>query len=144
MSSLAAFRFAAVLWVVWGAVHVFAGVMTMSLDTPAAVAGIADAVDSATLLSVEYPPAAGGIIDQHGWNLGWIGLTTLVCAVPLWRGQTWAVWVAALVGGMADLGYFLFIDLPGFANFLPGRVMTFVSATAVIVSVWGVWRRGPV
>ena len=37
-------RIAAVLWVVWGLVHMFAGGVTMARDTTEAVQGIADVV----------------------------------------------------------------------------------------------------
>ena len=55
----------------------FAGVMTLSQDTPAAVAGIADAVDLALLLH-DYHAAVGAVINQHGFNLLWIDAFTVV------------------------------------------------------------------
>ena len=133
MSARILLRAAAVLWVVWGIVHVLAGVLTMSHDGAAKVQGIADAADPAAL-AVTYPDAALAILNQHGWNLAWIGLTTMVCAVFIWRARPWAVYVAAWVGGMADVGYFLFMDLGGFVHFVPGTVMTIVSATAIVLS----------
>ena len=130
-------RIASVLWVVWGLVHMLAGVLTVSRDTPAAVQGIADAVDPATLLSVTYPAAAGAVINQHGFNLFWIGLVTLVCAVGVWRGAWTAIWLAALVGGLADVGYFVFMDLGGFVKFVPGTLMTIFSGSAIVLSFTG-------
>lgn len=50
-----------------------------------------------------------------------------------------AIWVTALVGGMADLGYLLSAAPPGYANLVPGTVMTFISGSAIILSLW-VWR----
>ena len=132
MTSLA-FRASAILWVIWGLVHMFAGVVVMSNDTSAAVAAIADGVDPAAL-AMDYPAAAGAIINQHGWNLAWIGLTTTICAGFVWGGNLSAIVLAALVGGLADVGYFLFLDLGGFVNFMPGTVMTIVSASAVVLS----------
>ncbi|MEM7325698.1 MAG: hypothetical protein AAF531_21615 [Actinomycetota bacterium] len=126
-------RIAAALWVVWGLVHMFAGVITISRDTPEAVQGIADGVEPA-LLDVEYPDAAGAIINQHGFNLLWIGAVTLICAWFIWRRSLNAVFLAALVGGLADIGYFVFLDLGGHVNFVPGTVMTLFSATAIITS----------
>ena len=128
-------RTSAILWIVWGLVHMLAGVMTLSQETPGAIAGIADAVDPATL-EMTYPAAAGAIINQHGFNLLWIGLVTTVCAVPIWRGSFTAVFLAALVGGLADVGYFIFLDLGGFVHFIPGTLMTLVSSAAVITSFW--------
>lgn len=52
--------------------------------------------------------------------------------------------LAALVGGLADLGYFLFLDLGGYVEFVPGTVMTIVSATAIIVSFTAYFTRATV
>ncbi|MEM9974770.1 MAG: hypothetical protein AAF771_11375 [Pseudomonadota bacterium] len=49
-----------------------------------------------------------------------------------------AIWVTRLIGGLADVGYLLFVDFPGYVNFFPGTLMTLVSATAVALSFW-VW-----
>ena len=50
-----------------------------------------------------------------------------------------------MVGGLADVGYLLFVDLPGYVNFFPGTVMTFVSGLAIILSfsVWLLAKRTP-
>jgi len=132
-------KIAAVLWVIWGAVHMLAGVMTMNFvlsgDVAGAVGGIADAVDAATL-QVDYPAASGAILGQHGFNLFWIGLVTLICAFFIWRGSVNAIFLAAITGGLADVGYFLFMDLGGYVNFVPGTVMTLVSASAIILSFY--------
>ncbi|MFK8023263.1 MAG: hypothetical protein AB8G26_04790 [Ilumatobacter sp.] len=126
-------RTSAVLWVIWGLVHMLAGVLTMSRDTSDAVAGIADDVEAASL-EMDYPDAVGAVINQHGFNLAWIGLVTLICAAFIWRRAVAAVFVAALVGGLADVGYFLFLDLGGHVKFVPGTLMTIFSATAIITS----------
>ena len=128
-------RAAAVLWVIWGLVHVLAGVMTLAQDTPQAITGIADAVDPSTL-DMDYPAAAGAVINQHGFNLLWIGIVTTVCAVFIWRRSVQAIFLAALVGGLADVGYFLFMDLGGFVRFVPGTLMTLVSSAAILTSFW--------
>lgn len=128
---------AAVLWFIWGAVHMFAGIMTdkfiLSGDITGAVSGIADKIDPATL-QMDYPAAAGAIIGQHGFNLLWIGLVTLICSFYVWKGNKNAIFLAAITGGLADLGYFLFMDLGGYTNFMPGTVMTLVSGSAIILS----------
>ena len=132
-----ALKVAAVLWVIWGLVHMLAGVLTVVQAPSEGFAGIADAVDPA-LLVADYHPAAGGVLKQHGFNLLWIGFATLVGAVFIWRGNLTAIWVTAMVGGLADVGYFLFMDVPGYVNFFPGTVMTLVSASAIVLGFW-VW-----
>lgn len=126
-------RVAAVLWVIWGLVHMLAGVLTISGDTTDAVQGIADGVEPAAL-EFDYPDAVGAIINQHGFNLLWIGAVTLVCAFFIWRRSVLAVFLAALVGGLADIGYFLFLDRGGYVNIVPGTLMTIFSATAIVTS----------
>ncbi|MEM0969708.1 MAG: hypothetical protein AAGJ31_10185 [Verrucomicrobiota bacterium] len=128
-----ALRIAAVLWVIWGLVHTLAGVLILSGDTTSGFQAIADAVPPETLV-MDYPAAVGGVLRQHAWNLAWFGLTTLVGSVFVWKGSWTGIWVTALVGGLADLGYFFFVDLAGFAKFVPGTIMTIVSALAIILS----------
>lgn len=134
-ATVIAFRLAAVLWVVWGLVHAFAGVMTIVSPPEVALANIADGAVRAQFL-IDHPPGSVAVLRQHGWNLLWIGVTTTVCAPSVWQGKGWPIFIAALVGGFADLGYFLFLDLGGFVNFVPGTIMTLVSATAIVASAW--------
>ena len=122
----------AVLWIIWGLVHAVAGVMTIKGDTSSAVGAIADGVDSASL-AMAYPDAVGAIVNQHGFNLLWFGVVTIIAAVYIWRKNRAAIFIAALVGGLADLGYFIFLDLGGFVNFVPGTVMTLISSAAIIL-----------
>ncbi len=122
------------LWVVWGLVHMFAGFMTISQDTAGAVAGIADAVDPA-LLAGTYHEAVGAVINQHGFNLAWIGAFTVIGAIYIWRASVTAMFFTAIVGGLTDVGYFIYMDLGGFVNFVPGTVMTLISGAAVILSL---------
>ncbi|MEM7625566.1 MAG: hypothetical protein AAF333_08060 [Planctomycetota bacterium] len=135
-------RLAAVLWVAWGLVHVLAGAMTIRQDTPKAVQAIADGVDPA-LLELAYPDAVGAIVNQHGFNLLWIGAVTTICAPFIWRRRAAAVVLAALVGGLTDLGYFLFLDLGGYVRFAPGTVMTLICAAAITLSIVASFRMKP-
>ncbi|MEM7457702.1 MAG: hypothetical protein AAF456_25460 [Planctomycetota bacterium] len=132
-------RITCVLWVIWGLVHVLAGAMTIRAETPQAVAAIADAVDAETL-DVTYPDAAGAVVNQHGFNLLWIGAVTTICALMVWRGSKPAMLLAILVAGLADIGYFLFMDLGGYVNFVPGTVMTLICLAAVVLSTFAMVR----
>ena len=131
------FRVAAILWVIWGIVHMFGGAMTdyyvLAGDISSAIGGIADDVDP-NVLKMDYPAASGAIIGQHGFNLFWIGLITFIASFYIWNGNKYAIFLAAVVGGLADLGYFLFLDLGGYVKFFPGTVMTLVSSSAIIFS----------
>ncbi len=139
MSKTIVFKIIAILWIVWGLVHMFAGGVTIffitSGDIVAAIGGIADAVEPATL-EMNYPAAAGAILGQHGFNLLWIGLVTTVCGFFIWKGNMNAIFLAGLTGGLADVGYFIFMDLGGFVHFVPGTVMTLVSGSAILLSFY--------
>lgn len=132
-------KLSAVLWVIWGLVHILAGVMTvkgvLNNDISSSVIGIADAVKPDNL-TMDYPSAVGAIIGQHGFNLLWIGLVTLISALFIWKGNKKAIFLAAIYGGFADLGYFLFLDLGSYVNFVPGTIMTLISALAIISSLY--------
>ncbi|MEM1420920.1 MAG: hypothetical protein AAF661_06615 [Pseudomonadota bacterium] len=130
-------RLSAGLWVVWGLVHMLGGVLTMAQPAPDAFAGIAAAVDPAAL-QADYHPAVSAILNQHGWNLLWAGAATCIGAIFIWRANMTAIWVTAMIGGLFDIGYFVFVDLGGFGTFFPGTLMTIVSATAIALSGW-VW-----
>ena len=138
-----ALKIAAVLWVIWGLVHMLAAFLVIPADPQTAIGNILDRIDPARL-AADYPAELSGILSQHGWNLGWFGIATVVGAVFIWRENMTAIWVTGLIGGLADAGYFLFVDLPGYANFLPGTLMTLVSGSAILTSfcVWLSNRNG--
>lgn len=111
-----------------------AGIVVLNTDTAGGFSAIADAVSSENLLG-DYHPAIGAILNQHAWNLFWFGTVTLIGGIFIWRGSKIAILVTALIGGLADIGYFVFLDMGGFVNFVPGTVMTVISATAIILSM---------
>lgn len=118
-----------------------AGIITIARPAQNAIAGIADAVDP-SVFHATYHAATEALINQHGFNLAWIGLTTVIAAVFIWRQKSLlAAFIAGLVGGLVDVGYFIFMDLGGFVHFMPGTVMTIFSATAILLSLW-VWISG--
>jgi len=137
------FKVSAILWIIWGLVHILAGVFTVNFilsgDIMSSIAGIADAVAPETL-QLDYPDAAGAVIGQHGFNLLWIGIVTFVSAFFIWKGNKNAIFLAAITGGLADLGYFMFLDLGGYVNFIPGSLMTFVSGSAIILSFYAYFK----
>ncbi|WP_425092673.1 hypothetical protein [Tropicimonas sp. S265A] len=132
-------KISAVLWVIWGLVHAFAGGVVLLSDAAGGFQAIADAVPSQELAH-DYPGAVGGILNQHGWNLAWFGVATIIGAIFIWKSNMTAIWVTGMVGGLADLGYLFFVDVPGYVNFFPGTVMTLVSGSAIALSFW-VWLR---
>lgn len=132
-----ALRATAVLWVIWGVVHAFFGVAIMSMDASEGFAAIAAGVDPEAV-SAAYHPAVAAILNQHAWNLLWFGAVTSIGGVMIWRRNMTAIWVSAMVGGVADLGYLIFVDFGGFATFIPGTLMTLIAGSATVLGGW-VW-----
>lgn len=58
--------------------------------------------------------------------------------ILIWRSNLTWLFFTAIVGGLTDVGYFLFMDLGGHVHFIPGTVMTIVSGSAIVFSLW-VW-----
>ncbi len=137
------FKISAGLWIIWGLIHILAGLLTMkgvlSNDMSTALMGIADGTDQASI-KMDYSAAATAVLGQHGFNLLWIGLVTFICAFFVWKGNKNAVFLAAICGGLADLGYFLFLDLGGFVKFIPGTLMTIFSSLAILTSFYAYFR----
>ncbi|MEM8813774.1 MAG: hypothetical protein AAGF59_14265, partial [Pseudomonadota bacterium] len=78
--------------------------------------------------------------NQPRFQPCWFGIATFIGAFFIWRGSMTAIWVTGMVGGLADLGYLLFVDIPGYVNFFPGTLMTLISGSAVVLSFW-VWLK---
>lgn len=133
-----ALKAAAILWAVWGLVHMLAGAIVIPADAAGGFQAIADAVDPA-LLEADYHPAVGGVLNQHGWNLLWGGAVTFIGAILIWRANRTAIWVTGMIGGLLDVGYLIFVDVPGYVNFIPGTLMTIVSGSAILLSFWVWW-----
>ena len=135
-------KISAVLWLLWGLAHVVFGIFGligfMSGDVSGTMKAMAGGADPATL-DVRYPAAVVALLNQHSWNLLWFGMFTTVGAVMIWRKSAMAVVMTAIVGGAADIGYFVFVDLGGFAA-PPGPQMTWICAAAIALSMFAYVR----
>ncbi|MCS5663677.1 MAG: hypothetical protein NZ604_05280 [Flavobacteriales bacterium] len=58
----------------------------------------------------------------------------------IWKVNKNAIFLAAIAGGLADVGYFLFMDLGGYVKFVPGTVMTMISSLAIITSFYAYFK----
>ena len=135
----ALFKTSSVLWIIWGIVHMFFGVFILYLmsigDTSRIVSEVANNV-SPELIKMDYPAAANALYGQHGWNLLWFGIVTTIAGFYVWKGNKNAILLAAIIGGLADFGYFLFMDLGGYVTFFPGKLMTYIALGAIVTSFY--------
>ena len=88
-------------------------------------------------MTEDYPNEVGAVLvtfGQHGFNLFWFGLVTLVCAFLIWQKQhKIAILIAVIIGGLADLGALFAtfmigsIDVAGILIFLGTFTAVFLS-----------------
>lgn len=131
-------KIAAVLYLIWGIVHVMIGIVLfipLFKDDPVTtIHAITDKVDLATL-QIDYPDSVTAILKQHSWNLLWFGAVVFIGSLYVWKKNAKAIFLCALVGGLADLGYFVFVDLADLAS-PPGPQMTWIMGAAIILSFY--------
>lgn len=143
MNMSTSLKISSVLWAVWGVFHFLMGVGLIYLLSLGGQALAIDTVAKDPLMVgmlTEYAPIVTATLKQHSWNLAWFGLVTTVGSVYIWKGNVTAMFICALVGGLADLGYFVFVDLEGLAPPV-GTLMTFFSGGAILFGLYGFLKR---
>lgn len=131
------FRGSAVLWVIWGVFHLALGVALVwfiGAEHPSGQLESLPAVFDVEMAGNPSQFATIAFLKQHTYNLAWIGLVVTVGAVWVWRGDPRAVFFNAIIAGFADLGYFAFVDLAGYAD-PPGPQMTYICVSAIVLSL---------
>jgi hypothetical protein len=126
------FRVAAVLWAMWGVLHLAAGLSVVTTFTNE-VAGVPETV-MLNVMGGALPFHVRRTLAEHSFNNTWFGLVVTVGSVLVWKRSRLGVILCAIVGGMAHLGFTIFLVLPGSANAV-GVAMTFVAAGAVVLSL---------
>ena len=142
MINLAMLRLASVLWGIWGVFHLFIGVALITVIAEghpdgqlASIPGVVNVIMMGTESRFVVVPS----LNQHAFNLAWFGVVVGVGCIYVWRRRAEAIFVCILVGGLADLGYFLYVDLPGYAD-PPGPQMTYIMASAIALSLFAYFK----
>ncbi|MEM7800564.1 MAG: hypothetical protein AAF633_15315 [Chloroflexota bacterium] len=135
-------RTIAVLWIIWAFFHVIPGLISIMAAINGDISFIQNLEPQTNpqQLTSDYPTEVFAILviyAQHSYNLFWFGLVTLVCAIIIWRQPNrTAMLLAAVVGGLADLGVIFFIDLFGGYGSLFGTAITVVAFAAIGLSIY--------
>jgi len=130
MNQRALFRVASVLWAMWGLLHLVAGFVVLSTFA-SEVHGVPESV---TLTAMgDMPFHVRRTLAEHNFNNMWFGLVVTVGSVLVWRGSRLGVLLCAVVGGLAHLGFTIFLVVPGYSNAV-GVAMTVIVALAVLLS----------
>ena len=89
---------------------------------------------------LEYPDGVRAVLGQHGFNMFWAGVVTLICLITMWRGNKNAIIFAAIVSGLSELGRLLFITLQGHGDFYPEMYTTILAFVAIALSFYAFSR----
>jgi len=133
-----AIKTASVLWAIWGIFHLLMGVMLVLFvqsEHPTGQLSHLPEAFNIEMMGMESPFAVPGTFKQHAFNLAWIGLIVTIASIYVWKYRRIALFTCILIGGFADLGYFLFIDMAGFAQ-SPGPEMTYIMALAIVLGLY--------
>ena len=96
-------RIGAVSYVIWGLLHIVA------------------AIDEFTVGNGLEPGLVKGKINQGAWDLLFFAVFAIVVAVKFnWKNDSLGYWLNLIVISAADIGFIIFVLLPGYVDVFPG------------------------
>lgn len=113
----------AVVYVLWGLLHIKAAQMMLVLGQ-----------------SLETG-ALQGRIFQHAWNLLFFALFGIVIAVWMnWNNSRLGYWLNLVVISAADIGFIIFVLVPGYAPMMPGALGPILWIIALALTTLGIMQ----
>ena len=114
-------KLGAITYVLWGLLHIEAArrvyMLGLSLD----------------------PGMVQGRIFQGAWNLLFFALFGIVVAVMLnWRNSRQGYWLNLVVVSAGDIGFILFVLMPGYVPLVPGALGPLLWILALVFSTLGI------
>lgn len=110
----------AVLYLVWGGLHLLAAYRVYRLGT---------GLDAGMVR---------GRIAQSAWNLAFVGIAVMVTAVVLnWQNSPLGYWLSLTATSVTDVGFILFLLLPGYLPLWPGSLGPVLWLAAALASTLG-------
>ena len=108
-------KIGAVLYLLWGLLHVKASVVTYQLG-----------------MTLE-PGIVQGRVYQDAWNLAFFAIAVSVIAVLLnWRNSRLGFWLNIGLATVTDLGFIIHVLVPGYIPIVPGIAGPVLWVFAVI------------
>lgn len=129
MTSKILFRTTSILWGLWGFVHLLGG-LTMLFVLKGGLENVPESVDVQNLPPLHIVPT----LMEHNFNNLWFGLSILIASFFVWKANRNAVAFCSIVGGLAHLGFAIFIVFPGHSD-LAGIVFSFVVLAALVFGI---------
>ena len=110
-------RLGAITYVLWGLLHIIAAQKVYQLGQ-----------------SLE-PGMVQGRVFQDAWNLLFFALFGIAVAVFLnWKNSRLGYWLNLVVVSAGDIGYVLFLLLPGYIPWVPGGLGPLLWVLAALLS----------
>lgn len=113
----------AVLFILWGVIHIVGGSLILTAVTGNPDAGYAFYDEAAT----GYSTLAGGVLGYLAFSFAWIGAVVAWVGLAYnWRNSTRGLALNLALVGLTDLGLVVFLVLPGFLSWTeasPGLVL---------------------
>lgn len=131
-------KIGAILYVLWGLIHIVGGLaIMMQTSLPAKIAMQATARSPNEFDSIANT-AVNGIVSYHGFNLIWFGLFAIFVAIVLiWRNLQLGYWLNFLVLGMVEFGLITFMLIPGHMRWADGSIGLGLFFLALVFSSVG-------
>lgn len=119
-------RLGAITYVLWGLLHIQAARLVYLLGN-----------------SLE-PGMVQGRVYQDAFNLLIFAFFAIVVAVMLnWKNSRAGYWLNLTVVSAADIGFILYVLMPGYAPLVPGGLGPLLWVLAVIFSTLGIMQSKP-
>ena len=119
-------KLGAVTYVLWGLLHIQAARLVYMLGN-----------------SLE-PGMVQGRVFQDGFNLLFFALFGIVVAVMFnWKNSRLGYWLNLVVVSAADIGFIVYVLMPGYVPLVPGGLGPLLWILAVIFSTIGIRRANP-
>lgn len=118
-------RTGAVIYVLWGILHIVAAYKVYALG---------ETLD---------PGMVQGRVFQNAWNLLFFALFGMVVGIKLnWQNSQLGFWSNLIVVSAGDIGFIVFVLLPGYLPLVPGALGPLLWVLAVIFS-WLALKKEP-
>ena len=114
-------KIGSVLYVIWGLLHIVAAVQGFQLGASLG------------------PGLVHGKINQGAWDLLFIALAGISIAIIYnWKNSPLGYWLNLLIVSIADIGFIIFVLLPGYIDIFPGILGPVFWISAAIFSTLGI------
>ncbi len=129
-------RIAAILFLLWGLLHITGGIM-MLLAGHEAYCMVGTGLPASQLPT--FPGVAeSAIIAFHSFNLIWLGILVSIIAIAFnWKNNKEGLIINSVIAVMADIGLFYFLLMPGIMNLTDGLPGLFLAVGAIVFGFLG-------